>query len=30
MRAGKIVKAFAFFDSLAFNELWERISAPGQ
>jgi uncharacterized protein len=30
MRAGKIVKAFAFFDSLAFNELWKRISAPGQ
>ena len=26
MRAGKIVKAFAFFDSIAFNQLWERVS----
>lgn len=25
MRDGKIVKAFAFFDSTAFNELWTRV-----
>jgi len=22
---GKIVKAFAFFDSVVFNEFWERV-----
>ena len=26
MRAGKIVKAFAFFDSVEFNDLWKRVS----
>lgn len=26
MRDGKIVKAFAFFDSVEFNELWKRVS----
>jgi len=26
MRAGKIVKAFAFFDSTAFNEFWTRVT----
>ena len=26
MRDGKIVKAFAFFDSTEFNELWTRVS----
>ena len=26
MRDGKVVKAFAFFDSLAFNDLWKRVS----
>ena len=25
LRDGKIVKAFAFFDSVAFNELWTRV-----
>ena len=25
LRDGKIVKASAFFDSVAFNELWERV-----
>jgi uncharacterized protein len=25
LRAGKIVKAFAFFDSVVFNEFWERV-----
>ncbi|HET9882952.1 MAG TPA: hypothetical protein VFS81_14450 [Candidatus Binatia bacterium] len=25
LRVGKIVKTFAFFDSVAFNELWERV-----
>jgi ketosteroid isomerase-like protein len=25
LRDGKIVKAFAFFDSVAFNELWARV-----
>jgi hypothetical protein len=25
LRDGKIVKTFAFFDSVAFNELWERV-----
>jgi uncharacterized protein len=24
MRDGKIVKAFAFFDSVVFNEFWQR------
>jgi uncharacterized protein len=28
MRDGKVVKATAFFDSIEFNELWERV-APG-
>lgn len=29
MRAGRVVAASAFFDSLAFNELWTRVtSAP--
>ena len=27
MRAGKIEKAFAFFDSLEFNDLWTRVNA---
>ena len=27
MRDGRIVKAFAFFDSLAFNDLWHRVGA---
>jgi uncharacterized protein len=26
MRDDKIVKAFAFFDSVAFNELWTRVT----
>jgi ketosteroid isomerase-like protein len=26
MRDGKIVKAFAFFDSVEFNDLWQRVS----
>lgn len=26
MRDGKIVKAHAFFDSIAFNDLWRRVS----
>jgi uncharacterized protein len=25
LRDGKIVKAFAFFDSVVFNEFWERV-----
>ena len=25
MRDGKVVKAFAFFDSVAFNDFWERV-----
>ena len=25
MRDGKIVKASAFFDSIAFNDLWTRV-----
>ena len=25
LRVGKIVKTFAFFDSVAFNELWEPV-----
>jgi ketosteroid isomerase-like protein len=25
MRDGKIVKAFAFFDSVVFNDFWERV-----
>jgi uncharacterized protein len=25
LRAGKIVKAFAFFDSVVFNEFWDRV-----
>lgn len=28
MREGRIVRAFAFFDSVAFNELWTRVP-PG-
>ena len=28
MRDGKVVKAFAFFDSVAFNEFWQRVP-PG-
>jgi ketosteroid isomerase-like protein len=27
MRDGRIVKAFAFFDSLAFNDFWQRVGA---
>jgi ketosteroid isomerase-like protein len=31
MRAGKIVSATAFFDSIAFNEFWARVTpAPGK
>jgi ketosteroid isomerase-like protein len=26
LRGGKIVKAFAFFDSVVFNEFWQRIA----
>jgi uncharacterized protein len=26
MREGKVVKAFAFFDSLEFNEFWQRVT----
>ena len=26
MADGKVVKAFAFFDSVAFNELWQRVA----
>lgn len=26
MRDGRIVKAFAFFDAIAFNDLWKRVS----
>jgi ketosteroid isomerase-like protein len=26
MREGEIASAFAFFDSLAFNDLWQRVS----
>jgi ketosteroid isomerase-like protein len=26
MRDGRIVKAHAFFDSIAFNDLWQRVS----
>jgi ketosteroid isomerase-like protein len=29
LRDGRIVRAFAFFDSVAFNELWTRVS-PGE
>jgi hypothetical protein len=25
MRDGKVVKAFAFFDSVVFNEFWQRV-----
>lgn len=25
LRGGKIVKAHAFFDGVAFNELWSRV-----
>jgi ketosteroid isomerase-like protein len=25
MRDGKVIKAFAFFDSVAFNEFWQRV-----
>jgi len=28
MRDGKVVKASAMFDSIAFNDLWSRIPAP--
>jgi len=27
MRDGRVVKAHAFFDSIAFNELWRRVPA---
>jgi ketosteroid isomerase-like protein len=26
MADGKVVKAFAFFDSIAFNDLWQRVA----
>jgi ketosteroid isomerase-like protein len=26
MREGRVVRAFAFYDSLAFNELWRRVT----
>jgi ketosteroid isomerase-like protein len=26
LREGKIVRASAFFDSLAFNDLWQRVT----
>ena len=26
MREGKVVEASAFFDSLAFNDLWQRVT----
>jgi ketosteroid isomerase-like protein len=29
MRDGRIVKAFAFFDSIAFDDLWRRVT-PGE
>lgn len=29
LRDGRIIKASAFFDSIAFNDLWSRVS-PGQ
>lgn len=29
MRDGRIVRAFAFFDSVAFNDLWTRVSPDG-
>jgi len=25
MRDGKVIKAFAFFDSISFNDLWRRV-----
>jgi ketosteroid isomerase-like protein len=28
MQNGKIVRAHAFFDSIAFNSLWQRV--PGE
>ncbi|MGE2734182.1 nuclear transport factor 2 family protein [Mycolicibacterium vaccae] len=28
LRAGWIVKATAFFDSVAFNDLWQRVTPP--
>jgi ketosteroid isomerase-like protein len=28
MQRGRIVSAFAFFDSIAFNDLWQRVT-PG-
>lgn len=31
MRGGRIVRAHAFFDSIAFNDLWHRVQpAPGE
>lgn len=31
MRDGQIVRAHAFFDSIAFNDLWQRVQpAPGE
>jgi len=29
MRGGKVVKAFAFFDSISFNDLWQRVTPAG-
>jgi ketosteroid isomerase-like protein len=29
MADGKIVKAHAFFDAIAFNDLWQRVSPDG-
>lgn len=30
LRGGRIVSAYAFFDSIAFDELWQRVPASGQ
>ena len=28
MRDGRVVQAHAFFDSIAFNDLWRRVAPP--
>jgi ketosteroid isomerase-like protein len=28
MRAGKVVRGTAFYDSVAFNDLWSRVAPP--
>ena len=30
MADGKVVKAFAFFDSIAFNEFWQRVTPASE